>query len=223
MFERFRNKNTAFGAGYLIPEEIPVRGPQVYAVSEQFQSPRRLDFRDMCLQTSNQKSTPHCAGYSTAGYIEVHNWIKDHYPKQLDGDAIYKKAKKFDEYKGDGTTLTMAVKGAIALGLIKGKGKYVSPRRRDVKFAIHEHRVCIAGFMITNEWNSVNRKTGLINNFKTKAKQIGGHAVLLCGYCREGIYIQNSWGTGWGLHGFGLLSWSQFDQQFMNGMVIVKK
>ena len=35
----------------------------------------------------------------------------------------------------------------------------------------------------------------------------GGHAVIICGYDQEGVYIQNSWGRTWGFKGFCLMKW----------------
>jgi hypothetical protein len=36
----------------------------------------------------------------------------------------------------------------------------------------------------------------------------GAHEILAVGYDSNGLLIQNSWGTNWGDHGFGRLSWS---------------
>jgi PKD repeat protein len=40
----------------------------------------------------------------------------------------------------------------------------------------------------------------------------GLHAILAVGYDQDGLLIQNSWGTGWGLGGFGRLSWAVVQQ-----------
>jgi len=36
----------------------------------------------------------------------------------------------------------------------------------------------------------------------------GYHAIAALGYSSRGLVIENSWGTGWGNHGFATLSWS---------------
>jgi len=189
--------------------------------ASQFKAPRRLDFRDMCIQTSNQLKTPHCAGYSTAGMIEVKNWRSKHYPEQIDGDAIYTEAKKLDGNNTDGTSLDSAAQAAINLKLITGDLKFVSNDVETIKFAVHSHDTFVAGFMITEEWNMVNKKTGAIIDLGPNAEKRGGHAVLVCGYCPEGVYIQNSWGQNWGIWGFALIPWEKVSQQYMYGMVIV--
>ncbi|HEY3266048.1 MAG TPA: C1 family peptidase [Armatimonadota bacterium] len=39
---------------------------------------------------------------------------------------------------------------------------------------------------------------------------IGGHAFAVVGYDEDGIWIQNSWGDGWGLGGFGRISYDDW-------------
>ena len=213
-------KKTNFSAGGLLPTRLVKCAKNTLKTAKKFVAPRKLDFRDMCLEPSNQGSTPHCAGYATAGYIEVQNWRTNHYPEQIDGDAIYIEAKRIDNNLEDGTTLESAANAAISLGLISGTPKLINSGVNDIKFAIHSYSVCVAGFNITNEWNYVDSK-GAIRNLGSKAQFLGGHAVLICGYDADGVYIQNSWGSSWGLYGFVHLSWSQYSRQFMYGLVIV--
>ena len=138
IFIKMFRKQSNFKAGGLIPSRLSnVMGAM--KTPSDFMAPRKLDFRDMCIQTSNQGKTPHCAGYATAGYIEVLNWQINHYPKQIDGDAIYAEAKKIDGDNGDGTTLDAAITAALNMKLIKGKPKYINNVIDEVKFAIHQH------------------------------------------------------------------------------------
>lgn len=220
LFSRYNKTN--FDAGGCMLEEVPM-GADIVLAAQKFMAPRKIDSRDMLLTSSNQGQTPHCVGYSTAGYCEFIHWKTHHYPEQMDGDAVYAEAKKMDGSPNvNGTWPKFGVRAAINLGLIQGNGKYVQKGRKNVKFALHQYGVCVAGFMITTEWNKVEKKSGLIVDMGNNAQNRGGHAVLLCGYDNTGVYIQNSWGTEWGLHGFGLLRWSQFDRQFMSGMVITQ-
>lgn len=212
-------KKTNFKAGGIILEKVPLSA-KLIKESDRFVAPRKMDFRDMCLETSNQFQTSHCAGYATAGYIEFQNWKFKHYPEQIDGDAIYYEAKRIDGYNENGTWVKCAIQAAFNLGLINGNIEYILGDRRTLKFAIHEFGVCIASFNITSEWNSVG-KNGKIPELR-KSNIMGGHAVLICGYDSEGVYIQNSWGVNWGLYGFGFLGWDQFDIQFQDGVIIRK-
>jgi hypothetical protein len=45
-------------------------------------------------------------------------------------------------------------------------------------------------------------------------KMIGGHAFAIVAYDAEGFWIQNSWGTTWGLNGLGRIS---YDEWLQNG------
>lgn len=218
ILDKILNKKTNFKAGGLIIEDIPSSATYV-KTPDKFVAPKKLDFRDMCIETSDQATTPHCVGYSTAGYIEVQNWRRNHYPEQIDGDAIYYEAKKLDNYAGDGTWIKYAVTAANNLELIQGTAEYVNNDRQKFKFAIHEKCVCISSFVITNEWNRVGRD-GIIPNWGNNIITLGGHAVLCCGFDDFGVYLQNSWSYNWGLYGFALLSWEQFDRQFQHGIII---
>ena len=221
MFSSLFYKKTSFCAGGLLPTTMKQTSENIFKTSSKFVAPAKLDFRDMCLKANDQGNSPHCAGYACAGFIEVQNWRTKHYPEQVDGDAIYEKAKTIDgNPKTDGTTLEAAANAAISMGLISGTPKLINKGINDVKFAIHTYLVCIAGFGITNEWNYVDKK-GYIRDLGNKAQSLGGHAVLICGYDTRGVYIQNSWGSNWGLYGFVNLSWEQFEKQFIYGIVIV--
>lgn len=235
-FNEFKYNKTDFESGGLLEEDLLKSKRSILSVPSKFVAPRKIDSRDMCLSSSNQYKTPHCAGYTTAGYIEYNNWKSLHYPAQVDGDSIYAEAKKIDRNNRPGTTLRSAAKAAIRLNLINGTPKYVDypsvnasglskidKRILSIKFALHEFGVVLSGFKITNEWNYVNKKTGMIRDFSSGVVSRGGHAVLLCGYDNRGVYIQNSWGEAWGHHGFAILSWEKYVRQIMRAMVIVQK
>ena len=217
-FSRYNKTN--FDAGGCILEEIPF-GADIVEKDEKFIAPRKIDYRDMLVASSDQGQTPHCVGYSTAGCCEFWHWRKKHYPKQFDGDAIYAEAKKLDGSPSvNGTWPKYGVQAAINLGFITGQSKYVSNTIDDIKFTLHEHSPFVGGFMITTDWNIVDKNTGLIKNTPGAATR-GGHAVCCCGYSDEGLMIQNSWSSNYGTYGFCMLGWDQVQKQFMNGMVII--
>ena len=221
IFSKFsKYKKTNFEAGGCLMEDIPM-GADMVRTDPKFIAPRRIDYRDMLAPSSNQQQTPHCVGYSTAGVCEFWHWKKEHYPKQFDGDAIYFEAKKLDGSPSvNGTWPKFGVQAAMNLGFIKGKTKYIPNIIDDIKFTLHEIGVFVGGFMITTDWNIVDKNTGLIKNSGDATKR-GGHAVAVCGYSDIGLYIQNSWSGTYGCHGFCILGWEQTQEQFMNGMVIV--
>lgn len=207
---------TDFKAGGLKASILSAAMNKVSTPSK-FVAPKKLDFRDMCIPTSDQGSTSKCAAYSSAGYLEVRNWRINHYPEQINPDPIYAEAKRLDGDNSDGTTLNSVAQAIINLGLIKGTPEYIGHSIDEAKFAIHRFTTMIAGFMISNDWNHTSGD-GIIPN--SYPGLMGGHAVLCCGYSDEGIYLQNSWSPQWGLYGFAVLSWEQFLTQFMGGVVI---
>ena len=220
IFNRLKYRKTNYVGGGLSTTEVKITKKNIFSSAKEFKAPRKLDFREMCLQTDNQGSTPHCAGYSTAGMIEVKNWRDNNYPEQVDADGIYYEAKVLDGNNSDGTSLESAGQAALNLGLINGKLKFITDDDESIKFAIHKHLTFVGGFMITDEWNMVNKNTGEIADFSNPTN-LGGHAVLVCGYCPEGVYIHNSWGSDWGHYGFALIPWNKVTKQFMYGMTIV--
>jgi len=217
IFKRYQKTN--FRGGDLLEDLNPILPDKLIRADIKFVAPPQINHKDECLTASNQGNKPHCAGYSTAGYVEFQNWKFKHYPEQVDGDAIYLDAKKHDGFSGNGTYLRFALEGAINLNLIKGIPKGINRTAQDIKFAIHQYGVVVAGFKITDEWNKVEKNTGRIA-ILTNPKSLGGHAVLICGYCSEGVYIQNSWSEMWGDRGFALLPWELFYRQIMDAMVI---
>jgi len=215
-----RRSITDFKADGLLFDKIPLLAAKV-ETPDNFIAPRKIDFRDMCLPTSDQFQSPHCVGYSTAGFIEVKNWRRKHYPEQVDGDAIYYEAKKIDGNNEAGTYLKSGAQAAINLGLIGGEIRFIDPSIQALKFAIHENDICVGAFSITNEWNRVGND-GIIPNLGSAAVQIGGHGVLICGFSDRdgGFYIQNSWSPNWGLYGFCLLKYEQAAKQIRQAVVI---
>ena len=201
-------------------EKYPLAREEILATEPTFVAPNKIDHRDFCIPTDNQADTPYCTGYATAGYIEIKHWQKKHFPKQYDATNIYHAAKALDNFIGDGSWVKFAVEGAKNLGMIDGDVKHVAKGSDDLRFAILEYGACIGSFMITNEWNQVNKKDGKIKDLGDNANLLGGHAVLICGYDKDGVYIQNSWGKDWGIWGFAWLSWEQVYNQFMGGVVI---
>jgi hypothetical protein len=158
-------------------------------------------------------------GYTTAGYLEVKHWQKKHYPIHYDAKGIYARAKAIDPFDQEGTLLKYGVQAAKDLGFVSGETLYIGRSIKSIKFAVLEYGICLGAFNITNEWNLQRRKDGRIAELDFPSF-MGGHAVLICGYDEEGLYIQNSWGKKWGIYGFGLVPWKMVEKQFLKGALI---
>ncbi|HEX4428643.1 MAG TPA: IPT/TIG domain-containing protein [Frankiaceae bacterium] len=50
--------------------------------------------------------------------------------------------------------------------------------------------------------------TGVISSAGSLGPLLGLHEVLAVGYDSRGVKIENSWGTGWGNAGYGILDWN---------------
>jgi hypothetical protein len=55
--------------------------------------------------------------------------------------------------------------------------------------------------------------------YNTKLEKIGGHAFALVGYNQQGFIVQNSWGSSWGLNGFGILSYDDWSDNGIDAWV----
>jgi len=200
--------------------------PALKASSSRFIAPATIDLRDYCTKTEDQGSKPWCAAYTAAQWCENIKWRINDYPENVDPTWIYSYAKSIDgDPKGDGTTLVAVLKALLYKKLFDEKLCKIkviskgSSARSNVKYAIHKFGCILGAFNITQEWYTVrngNMSVKGINGYES----VGGHAVLFCGYNRDGVIIQNSWGEGWGSYGFGLISWNAFDQQFLYAAVL---
>jgi hypothetical protein len=93
-------------------------------------------------------------------------------------------------------------------------GAYARVNHRDLvamHTAITEAGVLYATAQVHSGWSRVDRKTGAVQMDDTIE---GGHAFAIVGYDETGLWIQNSWGRGWGLEGYGHIS---YDDWLQNG------
>jgi C1A family cysteine protease len=65
------------------------------------------------------------------------------------------------------------------------------------------HGPIMAGLSVDASWDNATSTHGNIDHFQAGTVR-GGHAVCIVGYTTNHRFIvRNSWGTGWGDHGFG--------------------
>lgn len=208
---------------YQLDNDVCVSKPKKFTAENTrlvYTFPRSIDFRDMCLPTNDQRKTPHCVGYSVSGYLEVEYWRRFHIPLQFPANKIYEEAKKIEGNNEEGTTIELGFDAAKKLNYFCGDVKTVEPWKANIKFQIHKYGICCGAFQVTDEWYDVGSRSGIIQS-KRKPKILGGHAVLICGYNDDGIYIQNSWGyQEWGKYGFAILPWDMVKTQMVYGVVI---
>ena len=184
-------------------------------------NPLKIDNRQQFTMIDNQGSTCHCAGYSICNLCESLIWKKTGKLINLNADQVYAKAKEIDgDLNSDGTYLEAAIKAAIQLGGFDGSKIKIGTIYNDgtdktvemVKFLIHKYDFLHAGFQIDEGWYATNQQNYFIRSY---GANLGGHAVCLVGYSKDGAYIANSWSSNWGSRGFAILPWSIFKRQFM--------
>lgn len=207
-----------------MPKDIE-RIPTFGFTNGRFVAPDTVDLRDYCTKTEDQGSLPYCAAYTAAGFAENILWRKNDVPRDIDPKPIYAAAKRIDGMPNeDGTTLTAVCEVLRNMGYFdKDKCKtqviYRDNAKALVRYAVHKFGCLISGFGITEEWYTANAHNPVITGERLNSS-LGGHAVLICGYTRKFVIIQNSWGEDWGKDGFGFITWDAFEKQFQYGAVL---
>ena len=205
----------------LIPgnlEELPT----LEAARTGFVAPATIDLRDYCIRTRDQGYRPWCAAFAATSFQSNVYWRKKDIPETFDPAPVYDWAKKNDgSPKSNGTTLNAALQALIEDGSFDKSICNVKVLRdiNQIKYAIHKFGCCLIGLDVTTEWNTCNKNKSTIIG-QGKYDRMGGHAVLSCGYNRDGLIIQNSWGEYWGSYGFALITWDELEREFLYGAVI---
>ena len=192
------------------------------AKNKKFIAPETIDLRDYCVKAQDQGGSPYCTAYAAVGFLSNILWRKNDYPETFDPYVVYKLAKEIDNNPdAHGSSLNAALQALINLECFKADICSVKVLRDiyQVKYAIHKFGCCLLGLNISNEWYDCYDGKSTISG-KSHETQIGGHAVLGCGYNRDGIIIQNSWDVKWGSYGFALITWKEFEREFLYGAVI---
>lgn len=77
-------------------------------------------------------------------------------------------------------------------------------RKDSIKIALANKAPIVFGTLVNEAFLDYSGKDTL-RDFS--GPHVGGHALYLCGYEREGAWAANSWSTDWGDNGFALISW----------------
>lgn len=205
----------------LIPKRLEMM-KQLSLIGKRFVAPNTVDLRDYCSRTRDQGNKPWCAAYAAAGFASNILWRKNDYPEDIDAASIYGYAKCHDESpNSNGTTLDAALDALLEFKYFSRELCSIRMLRNttQVKYAIHKFGCCLLGMIVTNEWYYCGSRKSTIAG-KKHSENLGGHAVLCCGYNRDGVIIQNSWGERWGQYGFALVTWEEFEREFSYGAVI---
>lgn len=192
------------------------------ATKASFIAPTTIDLRDYCVETRDQGKLPWCAAFAATGFASNILWRKEDIPVHFEPERIYRYAKTVDGSPNtEGTSLVAVLEGLLNFRMFNPAKSSVKVLRtfEQVKYAVHKFGCCLVGLNVSNEWYDCNKNKSTISGKKNYGL-IGGHAVLVCGYNKDGVIIQNSWGVDWGAYGFALITWNEFEREFMYGAVL---
>lgn len=150
---------------------------------------------------------------------------------QLDAIPVWRRARKMfwadDEPDAGGLLLDQAFRAMIDLHILPAETTVVRcPTIAEAATQLH-HTPLIMANAVTDGWMAghVNKDTGEI------ASQIGrvipylsaGHATMCMSFLRQGAdlftLLQNSWGTGWGRSGCGLMCSDLYNRSALDDFV----
>jgi hypothetical protein len=158
-----------------------------------------------------------CVAYAATSWAEAINFKKSGSTTNLDPNKVYNYAKTIDGYTNQpGTTLDAALYALIHYNMVCASKMdvFLFDQIEDLKRALHKYDTALVSLKITSDWENHWNKLVMSTNL---GYNLGGHAVIACGYNRSGVYIQNSWGEEWGKYGFALITWDVFTSQFKYG------
>lgn len=144
----------------------------------------------------DQGQTPHCVGFSWAGFLEAAPWM--HQLSAGDADRFYHLAQENDEWDGtnyEGSSVRGGAKALTILGLITGEYVWAQKEADVWDFVRGRGPVTAGTTWLTGMFDPDAR--GYLN---LTGGEEGGHAWLILGASakRQAYRMVNSWGEGWG-------------------------
>lgn len=187
--------------------------------------PQTVDCMDFCLPAKDQGDKPWCAAYAAAEYLENILFRRTHVPQSVDPAWIYEYAKKVDGMPNEPGTSIQAVFQALLANKCFGNNNCQIKILRTldhVLMALHQQQSCLLGLNVSKEWYVCNsKKTAIYAQKGCDKTQVGGHCVLCVGAIRDqGLLVRNSWGDKWGFYGTSIISFDEFNRQFIYGGVV---
>jgi Papain family cysteine protease len=159
-------------------------------------------------------------------------------PTVISPRMLYEMAKRYDEWPGedyDGSSARGAMKGWHKHGVcaeeiwpyspINADRQLTEERSRDaakrplgsyfrvnhqdlvsIHTAIAEVGILYATSTVHSGWNNVSKEGFIL----LEDQILGGHAFAIVAYDNLGFWIQNSWGSNWGLNGFAHITYDDW-------------
>lgn len=176
-------------------------------------TPQEYTFKTQMPPVLNQGMTNMCVTYSVGTHIDWNiNMSKGTKCKDnnIDRKSIYSARTTFGD---NGMTFKEALnyvknKGVKTnVGLMKIDHYAKVGSELALKHALIANGPCVGGLMCYNDSSEFwNKKSG--------DSSLGGHAICIVGYNKDGFIIRNSWGSYWGSGGYSLMKYSDFNKFF---------
>lgn len=203
------NNEFTFGTGYL-PSVIDGTEYE-FEKCKSLKIPETYNFLEEMPPVLNQGSTNMCVTYSIAAHLDwninmdMFTPCKDnsidkrgiYSAKSVSGDngMTFKEAFNYIKYNGVKTDI-----GNVKIDYYAKINDLES-----LKQSIVVNGPCVGGMYCWNNYNEFWKKN-------TNDKSMGGHAISIVGYNKDGLIIRNSWGTRWGNSGYYLLNYKDFNK-----------
>ncbi|HCX85317.1 MAG TPA: hypothetical protein DHV14_09345 [Micrococcales bacterium] len=113
------------------------------------------------------------------------------------------------------TTMYLGQENAFYAAAAQRRVSYVNLDRDLEKWKdwLHQNGPILAGLSVDENWMRLGAR-GKLDAY-AGSHIYGGHAVCIVGYRRDGTFIvRNSWGTGWGAHGFAYVTPAYLEAAF---------
>lgn len=174
--------------------------------NENLNVPEEYSYLKQFPNVINQGSKPICVPCSISGYINCNLNIKF-------GNSNDNKVDLEKMFKILGTEQGMTFKDALHYlkhtGIQTNKGIFKADSYAMIgsipvlKTALVMNGPCIAGLPVKNSE---------VDDFWEGPSLIGGHAILIIGYDKDGFIIRNSWGECYGYNGYSHINYNDFNK-----------
>lgn len=185
---------------------------KIFQPSKTMVLPQEYTFQSQMPPVLNQGQTNMCVTYAVGSHVD---WNINMSKKTLckDNNVDRKGIYSARTTMGDNG---MQIKEALNYLKSKGVKTNVGVMKIDnyakvnseinLKQALIANGPCVGGLMCYNDSTEFWKKG--------YNKPLGGHAISIVGYTKDGFIIRNSWGTSYGKGGYSILKYSDFNNFF---------
>ncbi len=175
---------------------------EIFSFRDKIQLPEEYSYENFLPEVLDQGNKSICVPCSISSWI---NWKKN----LLDGQIIDHKIdlERIYNIRENKNIEGMQIKEALKF--LKREGDIDSYAMigsfQILKYAIIVNGPCIGGLIVKNQET---------DDFWNGPKNLGGHAISIVGYNKDGLIIRNSWGKDFGINGYCHMKYPDFSNFF---------